>query len=144
MSDVNFKLLFRDRIESCVVLDPLYYVSFVFSEFFRNIWAHVAKSLFDRLKIVIFLQSRKRITHFCNFKALFRRNSKFAIFDQILDEMRDITSGDWDVFDARTDDVAFSNGDDVGDTVTRVDNGSCQAALAAFTRCPARCQSQNS
>jgi hypothetical protein len=50
VSDIDFKLLFRDTVESGVVFDPLYNVGFIFSKFFRDIWAHVAKSLFDRLK----------------------------------------------------------------------------------------------
>lgn len=144
MSNINFKLLFRDRIKSGVVFDPLYNVSFIFSKFFRNIWAHVAKSFFDRLKRINddILKSRK--THFRDFKRLFWWNSEFAVFDQILDEMRDVSSGNWDVFDARADDVAFSDGDDVRDAVARVDNGSSQAAFATFSRCPRRCKSQNS
>ena len=91
---------------------------------------------------MIFLKSRK--THFCDFKRLFWRNSEFAVFYQILDEMRDVASGDRNVFDARADDVAFGDGDDVRDAVAGVDDGSSQAALAAFSRCPRRCERQNS
>ena len=75
---------------------------------------------------------------------MFWRNSEFAVFYQILDEMRDVSSGDWNVFDARADDVALSDGDDVRDAVAGVDDGSSQATLAAFSRCPRRCESQNS
>ena len=91
---------------------------------------------------MIFLKSRK--THFRDFKWLFWRNSEFAVFYQILDEMRNVASGDRNVFDARADDVSFSDGDDVRDAVAGVDDGSSQATLAAFSRRPRRCERQNS
>ena len=58
--------------------------------------------------------------------------------------MRDVSAGDGDVFDARADDVALGDRDDVSDAVPGVDDGARQTALSAFPRRPGGRQRQHS
>lgn len=51
-------------------------------------------------------------------------------------EVGDVAPGYWDAFDAAPYDVAFGDGDDVGDAVAAVDHGAGERAVGDFGGCP--------
>ena len=88
----------------------------VFSELSDDILAHIT---------VVFL-------HFaCNPQLVLRWNvGHFSSFShQIKHELRDIAASDRDVFDRAANDVPLSARNNVGDTVARINDSSCECAI---------------
>lgn len=52
-----------------------------------------------------------------------------TITQERLYKVGNVTTGDWDGFDGRADDVTLCDGDDVSDTLTTVDNGTGERAV---------------
>jgi hypothetical protein len=72
------------------------------------------------------------LLHFaCNPQLILRWNiGHFSSFShQIKDELRDIAASDRDVFDRAADDVPLSARNNVGDTVARINDSSCECAI---------------
>lgn len=66
-----------------------------------------------------------------------------SVTEQRLHEIGDITTGDGDGLDGRADDIALCDGDDVGHTVTGVNDGTGERAVRDFRRSPRRGQCQD-
>jgi hypothetical protein len=64
-----------------------------------------------------------------NLERLSGRDGLIALTKQVLNESSDITTSERDVLDRGADNVTLSNRDNVGNTITRVDNGTSQGAL---------------
>ena len=61
-----------------------------------------------------------------------------AFAHEVQYELRDVATGDGDVLDRASDDIALSAGDDVRDTITRVDDRACQRPVRDAVRGPGR------
>lgn len=55
-----------------------------------------------------------------------------SVTEQGLDEVGDVATGDWDGFDGRADNVTLGDGDDVGHTISGIDNGTGEGAVLGF------------
>ena len=64
VSDVDFEALFCYTVNTTVPLDPFDCIGFIFSEFFRNIWANIAEPFFYRLKIKLISLIKNKILSF--------------------------------------------------------------------------------
>ena len=87
------------------------WLAVVAGEFFDDIGADIAVFLFDsfgRLETAVGLT---------------------AISKKRLDKVGNVTAGDRDALDGRANNIAFCNGDDVGDTIARVNNSAGQGAI---------------
>jgi len=71
-------------------------------------------------------QKKKEETHLHRFV---RGDASLALTEELLNKLGDAATGNGDVLDGRTNDVAFSDGDDVGHTITRVDDSTGESAL---------------
>ncbi len=63
-----------------------------------------------------------------NLQLVFRWHMRHlsALSHQIEHELRDVSSGNWDMLDSATDDIALRTRDDVSDTVTGIDDRASQ------------------
>ena len=55
-----------------------------------------------------------------------------SLTHEVEDELGDITSGDGDVLDGRANDIAFCDGDNVSDAITRVNDGASEGTIRYF------------
>ena len=55
---------------------------------------------------------------------------------EVENELRDVASGNRDMLDSATNDIAFSAGDNVSDTISRVDDGSSEGTVGDFVGRP--------
>jgi hypothetical protein len=100
-------------------------IRLMLSEFPHNVLAHVT---------IIFFHLRG------DFQLILRRNSShFSTFTQeVKYELRDVPSGDGNVLDSAADNVAISDGNDVRDTVARVDDCAREDLIARLFGFPRR------
>jgi len=89
-------------------LEPLGGLAVVLVELLDNVGANIAVQLLD---------------------ALGDLTKSLALTEELLNKLGDAATGNGDVLDGRTNDVAFSDGDDVGHTITRVDDSTGESAL---------------
>lgn len=66
-----------------------------------------------------------------------------AVTEEGLDEVCDVATGDGDRLDRRADDVSLGNGDDVGDTITGIDDSSGQRAILHLGGRPRCCKGED-
>jgi len=92
-------------------------VHIVLSEFFDDILAHVAVVLLDLAS---------------DLELVLRRNARHlpTLSEQVQDELANVATGNGDMLDGRANNVAFGHRDDVGDTITRVDDCAGECAVA--------------
>ena len=71
-----------------------------------------------------------------NLKLIFRWHLRHlsTLSHQIEYELRDVSSGNGDVLDGAADDVSLRTRNNVGDTVTRIDNGTRERAVGDAIR----------
>jgi hypothetical protein len=102
----------------------------VFPEFPHDILTNITVILFDLS---------------CNLQLIFRRHiGHFTPFShQIENKLRDIASSNGYVLDRTSDDVTFGAGNNVGDTVTRVDDCSSKITIRNSVGRPRRGQSKD-
>ena len=95
----------------------------VLPELLDDVLAHVAVLLLDlagNLELVL----GRDVDHFA------------ALTEEVEHELRDVAAGDGDVLDCGADHIALSDGYDVRDTVTGVNDGAGQGALCDLAGCP--------
>lgn len=69
---------------------------------------------------------------------------RFAAFSkQLLDKVGDIPSGNGDMLDSRADNIPFSHRDHVGDTITRINDRTCQRSIGHLVARPRGRQRQH-
>jgi hypothetical protein len=78
-----------------------------------NVLADISESLLDLL---------------CNIHAVLSRHGLASVSELLENELCDVLASKWDVLNAASNDEAVRNGEDVGHTITGVDNCSCQIA----------------
>jgi len=114
VTDVDRVGLLGDRISGVVHTEPLGGVSIVLGELLGDIGADIAVQLLDALG------------HLERFGG---RDLLVTLTEELLDEGSDITTGERDVLDARADDITLSDGDNVGHTITTVDNSTGEGTI---------------
>ena len=113
--------LLGHRLDSLVLLDPLAGLLIVFGELLGKVGAHITVGLLDPLGDI---------------HGLVGGNVGLTLSQNLLDELGDATTGNGNMLDGRADDVALSDRDDVGNTVTRVNDGTGQGPLGDLVRGP--------
>lgn len=101
----------------------LVWLRIIFPKLFHDVLAHIA---------IILLDLR------CNSQLIFGWDGCHltALPQEVQHELRDISSGNWDVFYGTSDNVSFRAGYDVGDTVARVNNCARQCPVYHAIRRP--------
>lgn len=127
ITDVNLVLLLCDLVDALLDLEPLLRLSIVLTELLGDIRADIAVLLLDTLG---------------NLQRLRRGDGLTTLTVEGLDEGRDITTSEGDVLDRGSNDVTFSDGDNVGNSISRIDNGTSQSTLSLLGG-PGSGQSQN-
>lgn len=115
ITDINLVGLLCDLVDALLNLEPLLGLSIVLTELLGNIRADVAVLLLDALS---------------NLQGLSRRDVLTTLTVESLNEGRDIATSKGDVLDRRSNDVTFSDGDDVGNSISRIDDGTGQSTLS--------------
>lgn len=136
ITDVYAERLLSNGVQSIKVFYPFYGISIILAELFDNIWTHVGKLLLSnqntfedtfritiqathlfstKLQHIADSTSKPKITETGDnldclrcFHRLFGRNADLAFPQQLLNEERDVTSGDWDVLNAAPDHITLS------------------------------------
>jgi len=130
VSDIAGERTLGDRLHTFVQLDALVRLGVKLGELLDHVRADVAVGFLDSLG---------------NLKGLSGRNSStLTLSHELLNEAGDITTSNGDVLDATTNDVTISHRDDVGDTITRIDDGSGQGSLCDLLGSPRSGQRKNS
>ena len=114
-----------------VPLEILVRFRVVFPELLDYVLAHIRIILLD-------LPSDLQLVfrwHLCHLSALSH---------QVEYELCDVSSGDWDVLDSATDDIALRTRNNVSHTVTGIDDRTGQCAVGAAIRGPRRGKGQHS
>lgn len=111
VANVDAERLLCHRIGTIVPLEPLRRLRIVLSKFLCDIRTNVAES-FLKTEAPTFApwmteRTGTYLDGFCSFQRLLRRNSNFAFTKQALNEVSNIAAGNRNVFDTRTDYVAF-------------------------------------
>jgi len=114
VTDVDAVGLLADGVGGLVDTEPLGGIGIVLGELLGDIRADIGVELLDALG---------------HLEGLRGRDALITLTEELLDEGSDITTGERDVLDARADDVTLSDGDDVGHTITRVDNGTGEGTI---------------
>ena len=115
------KNLLGHRLNSLVLLDPLAGLLVVLGELLGQVRAHIAVGLLDPL---------------CDIHRLVGGDVGLTLSQNLLDELSNAATGNGNVLDGRADNVTLSDRDDVGDTITRVNNGAGQGPLGDLVRGP--------
>lgn len=66
-----------------------------------------------------------------------------TVSEKRLHEVGDVSSSNRDRLDRGPDDVSFRDGDDMGHTITRIDDGSCEGPVVDLGRGPRSRQGKN-
>ena len=106
----------RDAVFVLETLDVLAGLGIVFAELLDDILADITVVLFHLG---------------CNFQVLLGRNigRLSTLTQQVQHELCNITASNGDVLDGTTDNIAFGARNDVCDTITRVNDCSCEGAI---------------
>jgi len=112
ITDVDYILLLVDRLDESVLLDELGGLCIVLVELLHEIGAHVRVLLFTFFGDLL--------------SELGRDGGLFAVELESTDKLSDVAACEWDVFDGGSDDVSLSNRDDVGNSISTINNCSCQ------------------
>lgn len=97
-------------------LEILVWLSIVLPELIHDVLAHVAVILLD-LRGDLHLILRGYGGHLTTFS------------HQVEHELGDVPTGDWDVLDGASDDIALRARDNVGDTITRVNHSTGEGSV---------------
>ena len=67
----------------------------------------------------------------CNLQLILRRHVRHlpSLSHQVEHELRDITTSNRDMLDSAPDDISFGTGNNVGNTIARVDNSSSESTV---------------
>ena len=68
------------------------------------------------------------------------RDSRLSLFQELENEVSDVRASNGDLFDATSDNVSLSNGDDMGHSISRIDDSSGKGSLADLFRRPRSCK----
>lgn len=115
VTDIDLVRLLCDLVDALLNSEPLIGISVILGELLSNIRADIAVLLLNTLG---------------DLKRLRGRNDLTTLTMKSLDESRDITTSKRDVLDGRSDDITFSDGDDVSNSISRIDNSTSQGALS--------------
>jgi len=113
--------LLGDRVLAVVLLDPLCGLLVVLGELLGNVGADIAVGLLDPLGHI---------------HGLIGGNVGLTLPQDLLHELGDAAAGNGHVLDGGANDVTLSDGDDVGDTITRVNDGAGKGPLGNLVRGP--------
>jgi hypothetical protein len=128
VTDVDLVGLLADGVGGLVDSEPLGGLSIVLGKLLGDIGAHVGVELLDALG---------------HLERLRGRDALITLTEELLDESSDITTGKRDVLDARADNVTLSNRDNVGHTITTVDNGTGEGTILDLLLCPGGSKSKH-
>ena len=130
VSNVDVEGPLGDGLNSLVLLDPLLTTTVVLPKFLDDIGANVAVSLLDTLGDLTRHGGGDGGT--------------FAVPHQLLDERGDGAPSKGDGLDAATNNVTLSDGDDVSNTSTRVNNGTGKGSVGNLRGSPRGSNSKDS
>ena len=82
-------------------------------------------------------------TNLGDFVGLLWRNAELALFNQVLNEMRNVPSGNGNVFDATANHVSLGHWNHVSHPVATVHYCAGQTPVALWSSCPRRGQSKH-
>jgi hypothetical protein len=114
VTNINLVGLLSDLVGAILDLEPLLRFRIILSELLSNVGADVAVLLLDTLS---------------NLKRLGGRNGLTTLTVQGLHKRRDITSSQGDVLNRASNNVTFGDRDHVGNSISRIDDGTGQCAL---------------
>jgi hypothetical protein len=98
VTNINLERFLRDIVNSVVFLEPFFWIAIKFDKLFLNVRRNIAISF---LKLQINKEHKNmHLNCLGNFIRLFRRNIGLAFAQQLLDKISDITTRNWNVFNA--------------------------------------------
>ena len=120
-----------DAVLILVALEEFVRLRIILPKLLDDVLAHVA---------VIFLHLGR------NLQVLLRGNIDHlaTLSHKVEHELRDVTTGDRDVLDGAADDITFRARNNVGDTISRIDDSSSECAVGNAVGRPGRGQSKDS
>jgi len=122
VTDIDDVLLLADRLDESVFFDEFLWLGVVFVELFDEVRADVGVLLLGFLGDPL--------------SQLRRDRGFFTIELESADELCDVAACERDVFDGASNHISFSHWNDVGDTITRIDDSSGQSLLLHFLAGP--------